>query len=889
MSAVPVPGQNLEDRVAEGLSSEQRAAALSRARYIRIIAAAGAGKTETITRRLVYLLAEGADPASLVAFTFTEKAAAQMKDRIYQRVESILGTSATQNLGRMYVGTIHAFCLRLLQDHFGLGNVDVLDQNQEYAFISRHARELGIAGQGRLERTARLLRSASVWCDELLDLTQVGKHDADLAERLERYFKLLHRHRLITFGQLVRRAYECLARNPAAAAQISNLIVDEFQDINCAQEELIHLILAAGSSCCVVGDPRQCIYQWRGSDPGCFDRFAQRLPGVTDYPIAVNRRSADEVIAVANAVAARFDVPNLRGRMTGFRSIQGRAALLEFSTQTEEASWIAGEIRRAVHSGYCSPSQIGILLRSVSTSGPKLLDALEAQGIRFQVGGKVGLFRQPEAKALGMIFCWLADHFWKDSPYDRATISGDDLLRQALHLWPGKIDSAALRTTLSQASDFRSLNHLYQAILVVLGYRQFNPAVPRDVAIMANLGRFNQMLLDYEAAARRGGTSRADLAGLGWFITGYALGAYEEPHSDDPGDAEAVRVYTVHQAKGLEWPIVFVPCMTGRRFPTSKMGSSPENDIPQGLYDWHRYAGGLDDERRLFYVAVTRARDTLCISRHRRINQAVGPSVFLAETGLAPQPPRPLLGKVESRDAGDEVVTLTAGDILQYRQCPHGYRLRKCWGYQASLTPEIGFGRSVHHVLRLLAEESRQGTDPVGLVDKLVDEEFHLPFAREAQRDAIAERAKRSLRKYAEKHREELASANEVEARLEFGLARRVTIVGRADVLIGPDESLELRDYKTADDSRLLEDAELQVRIYALGLRKLGVVVAKASVADVASNLVHKVSLGPAEMESAEEIAITCANGILATKYPARPGVRCRECDFGPICRFTGE
>ncbi|MDP2872766.1 MAG: UvrD-helicase domain-containing protein, partial [Bacillota bacterium] len=275
------PALSLEERVVENLSDEQREAVLSHSRYIRIVAAAGAGKTETITRRLVYLLATDAVPESLVAFTFTEKAAAQMKDRIYRRVEQILGPGATASLGLMYVGTIHAYCLRLLQDHFRLGNVDVLDQNREYAFISRHARELGIAGQGRVEKSARLLRTAAVWCDELLSLDAVCKEEPELGERLERYFALLKRHRLITFGQLVRQAYEALSQDPAPVLAVSNLIVDEFQDINRAQEELIHLV-AARSSCCVVGDPRQCIYQWRGSDPGCFDRFTQRLPKVQD-------------------------------------------------------------------------------------------------------------------------------------------------------------------------------------------------------------------------------------------------------------------------------------------------------------------------------------------------------------------------------------------------------------------------------------------------------------------------------------------------------------------------------------------------------------------------------------------------------------------------------
>ncbi|MDP2858714.1 MAG: PD-(D/E)XK nuclease family protein, partial [Bacillota bacterium] len=112
---------------------------------------------------------------------------------------------------------------------------------------------------------------------------------------------------------------------------------------------------------------------------------------------------------------------------------------------------------------------------------------------------------------------------------------------------------------------------------------------------------------------------------------------------------------------------------------------------------------------------------------------------------------------------------------------------------------------------------------------------------------------------------------------------------GRADVLIGPNDALELRDYKTADDPRLMEDAELQVRMYALGLRKLGAKVVKAAVADVVENRIHEVSLGRAEMEAASEIALSCAQGILGRRFGARVGEQCGRCDFGGICRFAGQ
>ena len=132
------------------LSEDQKKAVLSNSRYNKIIAGAGAGKTETLTRRIVYLLAvEEVKPSSIVAFTFTEKAAQSMKSRIYRRVGELCGQDATAKLGEMYVGTIHAYAKRILEDYFRFGNYTILDDNQEMAFLMRHGWSLGLRNYGR--------------------------------------------------------------------------------------------------------------------------------------------------------------------------------------------------------------------------------------------------------------------------------------------------------------------------------------------------------------------------------------------------------------------------------------------------------------------------------------------------------------------------------------------------------------------------------------------------------------------------------------------------------------------------------------------------------------------------------------------------------------------
>ncbi|MCX6010177.1 MAG: UvrD-helicase domain-containing protein [Chloroflexi bacterium] len=197
------------------LSPAQREAVLSQASYLRIVASAGAGKTETITRRIVYLITQGETAKSIVAFTFTDRAAQEMKERIYRRVEDVLGSGSCKQLGEMYIGTIHGFAMRLLQDWFGYGNYDVLDENQEVALVLRHGWSLGLSPNAKLGLTGNysencqlFLKSVNVVNDELINMGQLAKEAPDFASALQKYEGILDKNRLLTFSRIIRLAVE---------------------------------------------------------------------------------------------------------------------------------------------------------------------------------------------------------------------------------------------------------------------------------------------------------------------------------------------------------------------------------------------------------------------------------------------------------------------------------------------------------------------------------------------------------------------------------------------------------------------------------------------------------------------------------------------------------
>ncbi|MEW6664104.1 MAG: ATP-dependent DNA helicase [Thermodesulfobacteriota bacterium] len=883
------------------LSGEQRKALLSPSRYVRIVAGAGTGKTETLTRRIAYLLLyKEVDPTEIVAFTFTEKAAQGMKSRIYERVRQLRGERACARLGEMYVGTIHGFCLRILQDHFGHGDRDVLNENQEMAFIMREGWNLGLGGSGNYARNCRaFIRSVNVVYDELIDRRTLGQKADAFLKQVEGYEGHLDRHRLMTFGRMIYLCLSKLLENPAPLSKIKHLIVDEYQDINKAQQALIELV-GREASVFIVGDPRQSIYQWRGSDESCFQQFTRLFPGCETIDLTENRRSVKRIVSTANAFAGSFE--GVRYKDLGpKREEAGNCFVVEADRPDDEARWVVSQIENYAGSGRCNFNDISILLRSVSTSAGPFIDTLRERGIPYLVGGKVGLFRRSEAQAMGMLFAWLYDQgFWVEDPYNWAkSMKGKDLLISALANWQSATGTAITERLISDVLDwkrdlvsgtFQNFTEAYHEILIRLGYLSFDAADKVHAAIMANLGRFNSLLSDYESSIRFGGRPipwDRVMKGLCWYMNSYATGAYDEQLSEDIRGINAVQIMTIHQAKGLEWPMVFVPCLTGLRFPSKKTGEKQTWHVPRDMFDAARYEGTINDERRLFYVAITRSKDLLCLSRFRRMKNNIGESPFLSPvrsqlSGFSPGQTLPLVDLSPASEE-DEIHTFSAGEIINFMKCPHFYRLRQIWNYQPGLVTPLGYGKSLHFCLRYASELIREGESPERAILRAVEEKFHLPYAGGTIRQGMKVKAQRVLSNFVSEHIDDMGRIEEVEARLEFPV-QKATITGRVDVIIKDGGQMEARDYKTSDEVTTPEESALQVTLYALGLRNIGKPVTRASVATLEEARITPIAISEQTIQRARQTAERSIDGIKNGRFEARPGQFCGSCDYSRIC-----
>lgn len=898
------------------LEGASLAAVRHRGSHLQIIAAAGSGKTEVVSQRVAHLLAEGAPAQSVVAFTFTERSAKELKERIALRVEERLGRSALDQIGALFVGTIHSYCFRLLQTQMSrYETYDVLDENQLNAFIGREAHRLDIkALSGKLFASiTAFLTGLDVVENELLRSDDLP--DGPFRSSLELYLETLERYRLLSYGQLIVRAVRELER-PAVRdfvhAGLRHLIVDEYQDVNPAQERLIELLTGPQVELCVVGDDDQAIYQWRGSDVANIVGFVDRYPDVATFKITTNRRSRPEIIDSANRFAET--VPDRLSKTMGkSRSPSGGSEVSVWAAEMEqdEAGYITNSILE-LHERGLPFSDMAVLVRS-RAAYQRLLEEFSTFDVPVQPGGRTGLFDQPEARLLGKTLVWLTGLEWRSGYGGSQQVGDAELLDEYLVVFglAGQRRGELKRTLLAwrdavAAKRPADLVRDFYELLAVLRVRDWDLDDPLKVNSLGTLARFSSLLADYESVRRRsradadnhgeqvGGQDRGEwyYRNLGIHVLNYAQGAYDGFDGEAGFTVDAVDVLTVHRAKGLEWPVVFVPSLTANRLPNRNCGRRREWPMPRTLFDAERYEGGDDDERRLFYVAMTRARDWVSLSRHGRVTKkAVGSSPYWRElredvgetdpNALDPPPFEP------RTSPGTTEVALTFSELAVFLECGRAYRLRNQIGFQPRLAPELGYGKAVHHILRTVAEETRRtGKVPTAQrVQQILDSDFFLPVANKPAHRQLKAAAERLVTSYTTDHPDDLHRVWETERPIELHLDG-VTVSGRADVILdheaGVPTGLAILDYKTSTSAD--RDHALQLRVYADAGRREGLDVRGAYVHDLKAGTRSSIDVQAPAVTAAETVILDAAAKLRARDYTPSPGQRCRTCEVRTVC-----
>jgi len=900
------------------LEGDALAAVKHRGSHLQIIASAGSGKTEVVSQRVADLLTEGVLPAGIVAFTFTERAAAELRERIAERAAGRIGRAILDRLGGLFVGTIHSYCFRLLQTRVPrFETYDVLDDHQLTAFLAREATRLDLR---RLDPQTRLfgsirrfLEGVDVIENELLDPATMPEPFRSV---MLDYLATLDRYRLLTYGQQVVRAVAELEREPVRAAvhaDLRHLIVDEYQDVNPAQERLIRLLAGPGVEVCVVGDDDQAIYQWRGSDVGNIVTFGDRYPGVATFEITTNRRSRPGIIAAANDFAAT--IPGRIAKTMAPHRAAGEVpdlAVWHAENEQREAGWVAEKVLDLNDAGVAF-RDIAVLVRG-RTAYRCLVDTFATFDVPVQPGGRTGLFDQPEAQVLGRTFAWITGIDWRPvrgpgTPVDESVLleeyrltfdldpAGINRVRRFLREWRDAVPSK------TRSADL--VGELYD-LLAVLDIRSWDLSDPLMVNRLGTLARFTALLADYESVRRRarpdaaapgeqvGGQDRGDwyYRNLALHIVNYAQGTYEGFDGEADFELDAVDLTTVHRAKGLEWPVVYIPSMTANRFPTMRVGEAQDWLVPRTMFAAHRYEGSDADERRLFYVALTRARDWVSVSRHERVTtRAVRASPYYRELVQHEVDPAAITTPpIERRATDDQAIEVSYSELAAFLDCALAYRLRSLVGFQPRLAPELGYGKAVHHVLRTVADRTK-ATGRVPTPDEvgaILDASFFLPTANKPAYRQLKEAARRLVAEYATSHADDLHRVWETERPFELHL-EGITVVGRADVILdhedGVPTALAILDYKTST----ARDGEhpLQLQVYADAGRREGLDVRGAYLHDLKAGARQEVDVTGPAVTSAEETVGAAAVRLRERDFAPSPGSACRRCEVRTVCRWA--
>ena len=665
------------------LNDRQREAVETIDGPLLIVAGPGSGKTRFITSRIAYLMrVVGVSPGRIAAVTFTNKAAREMKTR----VESVAGFGSE----RLTIGTFHAFCARMLrQDGEALGldtNFGIYDDADQIDVIKRSMREVEVDPKAFSPRNIQSKISGAK--SQLLTADGFAANTQDYFEEVvsrvyARYEELMAQSNAVDFDDLLLKAYLLLARNEEVARKYQerfvHFMIDEFQDTNVAQYAIARLIAAKHRNLCVVGDPDQSIYSWRNADIRNILSFQKDFPDAKLIALEQNYRSTQNIL---DAAARLISVNTQRVEKELFtQNVTGAPiSVMEGYDETEEAQLVLREVAsltRPVNGGKARYrlGDIAVMYR-VNAQSRAFEESCMRHGVPYQLVGGMKFYQRQEVKDLAAYLKLVAN------PNDDVSLARvinlpsrgigrrtmDELTRLArdrgcsmfdaiLAISPDSniagplVSSPFTARAVRALGDFRNLidelrtyaesaniADLIDRVLTRSGYRDYLSGLDdRPDERLENIDEFKAASKDY--------LHLGPVEGLSAFLESVSLVSDVDSMEEKP---DLLTLITLHQAKGLEYPIVFMVGMEDGLLPHSRSMDEPAS---------------LEEERRLCYVGMTRAKDRLYLSRafRRGFRGGTGPnspSRFLLDI------PRDLIsqpGAPERIDSGDSIRSESPG------------------------------------------------------------------------------------------------------------------------------------------------------------------------------------------------------------------------------------
>src|SRR5690625_427444 len=618
----------------QGLNKEQQQAVKHTDGPLLIMAGAGSGKTRVLTHRIAYLLDEKeVAPRNVLAITFTNKAAREMR----QRVHKLVGKGSDQ----IWVSTFHSMCVRILRrdiDRIGYNqSFTILDSSDQLSVIKQVLRNLNIDPKKFDPRA--MLGQISAAKNELMTPEEYNNKVGNFYERqvgqiYEGYQKMLQKNQSLDFDDLIMQTIHLFKRVPEVLEyyqrRFQYIHVDEYQDTNHAQYFLVKQLANRFQNLCVVGDSDQSIYRWRGADIANILSFEKDYPAARTVFLEQNYRSTKSILAAANKVIERNTgrkPKNLWTENTDGKNI----AYFQGATEQEEALFVTEKIQQLTREEGFSANDIAILYRTNAQSRA-IEDTLMKSTIAYQMVGGTKFYERKEIKDM-VAYLRLITNPDDDLSFERVVneskrgigntsvdrlrayatehdISFYQAVKEVDFIGVTKRAAIALAEfgtlirTLTQQQEFLTATDMVEAVLERTGYEEMlkKEQTIESQSRLENLEEFMTVTKDFEATSEEDKTLVA-------FLTDLALIADIDSVDEEEAENEPkITLMTLHAAKGLEFPAVFLICMEENVFPHSRSMMDDEE---------------MEEERRLAYVGITRAERELYLT-HAKMRTLYG-------------------------------------------------------------------------------------------------------------------------------------------------------------------------------------------------------------------------------------------------------------------------
>ncbi|MFT5289699.1 MAG: DNA helicase-2/ATP-dependent DNA helicase PcrA [Planctomycetota bacterium] len=609
----------------EGLNPEQRLAVETTEGPVLVLAGAGTGKTRVITTRIAHLMAKGVPATSVLAMTFTNKAAGEMRER----VAGLVGKRPAEDLT---VGTFHSFCVGVLRRHgMAIGipkRFTICDSSDQVTALRSALRDLRVPSTtiqpAVLQSKISLLKNCMVTPEKALE---GAKDDEDelVGRAYDRYQAHLSRARTLDFDDLLLKVIELFDKDPQVLESLREryryVLVDEYQDTNAPQYEIVKRIASKHRNLCVVGDDDQSIYGWRGADVSKILGFEKQFPGSLVVRLETNYRSTEQILETANKLIKNNPTRHEKTLRSAFGPGE-RIKLYTLEDEHAESEFVVRDIVDLVSHRKAHFGEFAILIRA-AVQARAFEEQLRLRNVPYILVGGMSFFDRKEVRDV-LAYMRLLENPDDEVSFlrivncpprgigktsiDRAlafateqgisVLEAFDRAAEIPKLSPTAVDAVRqMRTALASLGKEdpgpRLAKHI-EELLEIVGYRSEVNRVYADAQVASDRWKTVEGIVEMAA----GHVKRSKKPSLSRFLERLTLSANDDRSKEDSEEREVVTIMTLHAAKGLEFPRVYLVGVEERLLPHSR--AALEDTI--------------EEERRLAYVGITRARRVLTIT-----------------------------------------------------------------------------------------------------------------------------------------------------------------------------------------------------------------------------------------------------------------------------------